>query len=278
MPRSAAARRVRVLFALSVLLVTLLASRAFVSAQTASPDSNTAATAMPATGLTPTSSPALPLPTSLATGLPAYPIGAPTVLAPSYPTATPVVPPTVAVVETLPVVPTPVLPTPIPTLAPTAVITTPVSLGPGFYPADEIALLPRLTPAHGRHQPGLGGVVASGAVRLTLPPQAHGRALGLTLRTADRYHVLPPGVEPHLLFTVDLTDEADGRPVHGLAQAGEMRVNLRPLVRSDRTALDVGLYHYDEAAQRWQRVPTTRDGAEMVAQVAQFSDYALASN
>ncbi|MFN8499958.1 MAG: RHS repeat-associated core domain-containing protein [Anaerolineae bacterium] len=233
---------------------------------------------MPPTGVTPTSSPALPLPTSIATVLPAYPIGAPTILAPSYPTATPVVPPTVAVVETLPVVPTPLVPTPIPTLAPTAVITTPVSLGPGFYPADEIALLPRLVPARGRHQPGVGGGVASGAVRLTLPPQANGRALGLTLRTADRYRVLPPGVDPHLLFTIDLTDEADGRPVHGLAQAGELRINLRPLVRADRTALDVGLYHYDETALRWQRVPATRDGNDLVAAVDQFSAYALATS
>ncbi|MFN8482990.1 MAG: putative toxin [Anaerolineae bacterium] len=278
MPRSAAARCARALFLLFVLLVTLLASRAFVSAQTVSPQAATLATAMPPTGVAPTASPALPLPTSIATVLPAYPIGAPTVLAPSYPTATSVVPPTVAVVETLPVVPTPLVPTPIPTLAPTAIITTPVSLGPGFYPADEIALLPRLTPAHGRHQPGLGGSVASGAVRLTLPPQANGRALGLTLRTADRYHVLPPGVDPHLLFTIDLTDETDGRPVHGLAQAGELRINLRPLVRADRTALDVGLYHYDEAALRWQRVPATRDGNDLVAGVDQFSAYALATS
>ncbi|MFN8484319.1 MAG: hypothetical protein U0768_14875 [Anaerolineae bacterium] len=278
MSRSFAAGRVRILLALSVLLVALLASRAFVSAQTASPDSSSLATAVPLNGPTPTTSPRLPLPISIATALPAYPIGAPTVLAPSYPTATPFVPPTVVVVETLPVVPTPLLPTPIPTLAPTAVITTPVSLGPGFYPADEIALLPRLTPAHGRHQPGLGGSVASGAVRLSLPPQAHGRALGLTLRTADRYRVLPPGVDPHLLFTIDLTDEADGRPVHGLAQAGELRVNLGPLLRADRTALDVGLYHYDEAARRWQRVPATRDGNDLVAAVDQFSAYALATS
>ncbi|TAK35827.1 MAG: hypothetical protein EPO21_04880 [Chloroflexota bacterium] len=128
-------------------------------------------------------------------------------------------------------------------------------------------------------QPGQGGSISFGRLRMEIEPGTFSEPVRLRLSAPDAPPPVPRRLTIPFVFRVE-AHGSGGQPVRTLARPIHFDIDFSGLTPAELGYGYVGLYYFDEDTRRWTGVPahTDMEARRITAQVGHFTDFGFGAD